>query len=148
MTGVCGQRIMGQGRAHAFSSVRSIYTILLAHVGKALSFIVCATRKSRQPPSHCSGDAFSFLCGSGGKKLPLPCPALTGWDSGPSERFCLFWAGSCLNNSWLLTVWSQMWQGLVAGGSALSLETANMACFPRSSQDGLCSEHSGGWYLL
>lgn len=41
------------GPRHAFSSVRSIYTILLAHMGKAVSFMVCATRKLRQPLSHC-----------------------------------------------------------------------------------------------
>lgn len=81
------ERLISRGGARAFSSAKSVHIILLAHVGEA-------TDESRHPPSHCSGDAFSSLHGSGGKKLPLPFQALRGQDSGPSERFCLFWAGS------------------------------------------------------
>lgn len=58
MTSLCGQRNMGQGRPHVFSSARNIDSILLAHVGEAVSFVVCATKEPRQPPSHCCGAAF------------------------------------------------------------------------------------------
>lgn len=58
--------LISQGGVHAFSSAKSVHTILLAHVGEA-------TDESRHPPSHCSGDVFfpcmaqearSFLCPS------------------------------------------------------------------------------------
>lgn len=135
MTGLCGQRIMSQGRAHAFSSSRNIYTILLAHVGEAVSFVVCATKELRQPPSHCFGDAFSFSCSSGDKKLPLSCQVLRGQDLGQSKRFCLFWVGSCPSNSWLLArakcdrgEWPR---------ECSFLRTVNMACPPRGLQQVL-----------
>ena len=102
MTGLSGQRITDQSRAHASSSLSNIYTILLAHVGEAVSFVVCAIKEPRQPSSHCFGDALSFLSTSGGKKLPLPRQVLRDQDSEPSERSCLFWEGNCPSNpGWL-----------------------------------------------
>lgn len=89
MTGLCGQRLTSQGRAHVSWSVRNIYAILLAHAGEAVSFVVGATKEPRQPPSHCFGDAFSFCTPRGAGRFP--CPARSsqiGTQSHPRGSAC------------------------------------------------------------
>lgn len=125
MTGLCGQRLIGQGRAHAVSSARSIS--VLAQVGEAVSLAVCATDEMTQPPSCLQGlsGCFSFSCGSGGQTL-------RGQGSGPSERFCLFLAGSGLTSGWLepnATGVSGLRRGPLLG-------IGNMACTPGAPRAG------------
>lgn len=152
MTGLCGRQIMRQGRAHASSSARNIYTILWAHLGEALSFVVCATEEPGQPPSHCFGDAFSLLCTPGGKRLPLPCHVLREQHSEPPRGSACSGLGMspATPDSWLARAKcdrSEWPEGeLVPMDSELGL-------FPRNPQGRLWSRHSGGgshtpWTML